>query len=125
LVQIDQNGAIDKKDTKLGKDPKIVADANNLVSFSENKLEANGKTKSLDYRIYTTPKIFNIKDKTYIYITDQQDHKLYLIDESLNLILRFTDYGKSSIDIKYMTNQDELHIEVQGEEDSVLIYEVE
>lgn len=125
FVQIDQNGSVEKEDTKLGKDHKIVADANNLVNFSENKLEANGETKSLDYGLYTEPKIFNVKDKTYISITDQQAHKVYLFDSSLNLIPGFPVYGNSAIDLKDMTNQDELHVLVKGEEDSILIYEVE
>lgn len=125
LIQIDQNGGLTKKNLKLNEHNRMYATAKTLVTFSENKLTIKGKTIDLDYGLYTTPKIFYIKDKLYISITDTQSHKVYLFDSSANLFSGFPVYGNSTVDLKNMDSRGSVALLVQGEDDSVLIYQVQ
>ncbi len=125
LVQISQQGKIHKKDLGLTPENKMYATPHTLVTFSDNKLTIKGTEISLDYGLYTAPKIFYIKDKLYITITDTQAHKVYLFDSKAKLFSGFPVYGNSTIDLKNMNNHGGLELLVRGDEDTILVYEVE
>src|SRR5690625_56840 len=124
LIQIDQQGGINLQDLKLDENNAIYATAKTLVTFSENTLTIKGKANKLDFGLYLEPKIFYLNDKLYISITDIQAHKVYLFDSSSNMLTGFPVYGNSVIDLQYFPNQG-VKMVVKGEENSVLLYDVQ
>lgn len=123
LLQIDQQGGINKQNLKLGTDHKIDATAKTLVTFSENKLTIKGKAIKMDYGLYSSPKIFYLQNKIYISITDTQAHKVFLFDSNGELLSGFPVYGNSAIDLQYFQN-DGVKLIVKGEGDTVIMYDV-
>ena len=124
LVQIDENGKIQKKNLNLSENHSIDATEKTLVTLSENILNIKGNEVSLDFGLYTEPEIFYIDNKIYVSVTDTQAHKVYLFDSNGNLLPGFPLYGNSIIDLSKADNNSTPDMVVQGEDDSVLVYEV-
>ncbi len=124
LIQIKSNGTIVRKDIGLKEGDKIVATNKTLVTFSENKLSIKGKTIELDFGVYTTPQLFYINNKIYVSITDIQSKKVYLYDSNAALFPNFPVYGNSAISLGNMDKDPNLEFAVQGEENGVLIYQI-
>ncbi len=125
LLQINENGDLSKKDLNLETHHQIAATAHILVSLSGNKISINGNTATLSYGIFTKPQIFMIGEQAYIATTDTQAHKVYLFDQKAQLLPGFPVYGNSAIDLKDMDHRGGPELIVKGEDDSILIYEVE
>ncbi len=121
LVRIDQNGHIQYKDISKEEEPKLAATAQILAILEGNILHINKKEVTLDYGLYTAPKIFKVRGKFLISITDLQAKKVYVFDENANLLPGFPMYGTSAAEL---SNFDGGHTEltVKGEDNSVLIY---
>lgn len=124
MIQINTDGKLTAKDLKLDPDYQLIVDENNLVTLSGNKLNINSKRITLDYGLYTVPHISTTKNKTYISLTDTQSNKTYVFDNAGNLIPGFPVYGSSTADIRQFGTNGPVKLAVKGEEDSVLIYEV-
>ncbi len=124
LIQINPNGNVTKTKLGLKDDQHLFATAHTLVTFSGNTLTIKGKKTTLDYGLYTTPQIFYLNDKIYISITDTQAHKVYLFDSNSQLLSGFPIYGNSKIVLQNIDNQGGLELLVKGEDDSILIYNV-
>ena len=113
-----------KKDLKLTENHNLVANNTILVTFNENELSINGKIVNLDYGLYTEPQLIEINNKAYIAITDTQTSKVYVFDKDANLISGFPVYGNSQISLANMDNRGKLEFCVKGEDNSVLIYQM-
>lgn len=124
LIQIDQEGGINLQNLKLDENNAMFATAKTLVTFSENTLNIKGKATKLDFGLYLEPKIFYLNDKLYISITDIQAHKVYLFDSNSKIFNGFPVYGNSVIDLQYFPNKG-VKMAVKGEENSVLLYDVQ
>ncbi len=124
LVQVNESGKITKKDLKLSENHSLVANNTVLVTFNENELTINGKIVNLDYGLYTEPQFIEINNKAYISITDTQTSKVYVFDKDANLISGFPVYGNSQISLANMDNRGKLEFCVKGEDNSVLIYQM-
>ncbi|WP_152537481.1 hypothetical protein [Aquimarina pacifica] len=124
LVQIQKDGNVTKKKLALEKDNKIVSTNKTLVTFSENRLTIKGKTLELNYGVYTAPRLFYINDKIYVTITDIQSKQVYLYDSNGILFPNFPVYGNSALSLGNMDNDSNLEFAVQGEENNVLIYQI-
>ena len=122
LVFVDENGNVEKRGNTSEADLKISATENILASISENILKINEKEITLDYGLYTAPKIFQLKGKNYITVTDTQAQRLLVFDENANLLPGFPVYGNSAANMA--AGKDNILITVKGEENSVLVYEM-
>lgn len=124
LIQVLNDGNAVTQNLKLDENNKIVATNKTLVTFSENKLSIKGKTLELDFGVYTAPRLYYINNKIYITITDIQAKKVYLYDSNGELFPNFPVYGNSSLSLGNMDKDPNLEFVVQGEENSILIYQI-
>ncbi|MBT8253858.1 MAG: ribonuclease HII, partial [Bacteroidia bacterium] len=122
LIQVDQNGKINRSDLKLSDSHKIYATSKTLVTLDENKLGIKTKSVELDYGEYTEPTIHYINDKIYVTVTDLQSQKIYLYDSQAEPIANFPVYGNSTIDLDNADADINLEFVTQGESNSILMY---
>ena len=122
LIRIDEQGKITKEALTAGNNLHLVASENILVTLSENILNIDKKVITLDFGLYTPPKIFEGKGKTYISVTDTQANRVYLFDENATLLPNFPVYGTSAIDLNNNDGDNNLEFVVKGEENTVLVY---
>ncbi len=124
LAQIQTNGNTTTKDLGLDENSALVSTNKTLVTFSENKLSIKGKTLELEFGVYTQPKLYYINNKIYITITDVQAKKVYLYDSNAELFPNFPVYGNSVLSLGNMDKDPNLEFVVQGEDNSILIYQI-
>jgi len=124
MIQIDQKGGIIKQNLALGENISMVSTNKTLVTFSENKLSIKGRTLELDYGVYTAPKLYYINNKIYITLTDIQSKKVYLYDSNGELFPNFPVYGNSVLSLGNIDKDPNLEFVVQGEENGILIYQI-
>ncbi len=124
LIQIQNDGNAVEQNLGLQEDNRMVSTNKTLVTFSENKLTIKGKTLELDFGVYTEPKLYFINNKIYITITDIQAKKVYLYDSNAELFPNFPVYGNSVLSLGNMDKDPNLEFAVQGEENSILIYQI-
>jgi len=121
LIEIAQNGVVQKTDLGLSKNHFTAIHAEYVVTFSENKLNINGVNKTLDYGLYLPPQIHEQSNRTFFSIVDQQANKVYLFDEQAELIPGFPVFGSSQIDLD-MSKPSQLHFTVKGDDEALLLY---
>ncbi len=124
LIQVDEKGGTVSQNLNLAENSSMVSTNKTLVTFSENKLSIKGRTLELDYGVYTEPKLYYINNKIYITITDIQAKKVYLYDSNAELFPNFPVYGNSVLSLGNMDKDPNLEFVVQGEGNSVLIYQI-
>ncbi len=124
LIQVQENGIAVTQNLKLAENNQLVATNKTLVTFSENKLTIKGRTLELDFGVYTEPKLYYINNKIYITITDIQAKKVYLYDSNAELFPNFPVYGNSVLCLGNMDKDSNLEFVVQGEDNSILIYQI-
>ncbi|GGX05539.1 hypothetical protein [Aquimarina muelleri] len=124
LIQVQNDGSFVKQNLNLQEENLIVATNKTLVTLSENKLTIKGKTLELDFGVYTEPKLYFINNKIYITITDIQAKKVYLYDSNGELFPNFPVYGNSVLSMGNIDKDSNIEFVVQGEENSVLIYQI-
>ncbi|SDK92638.1 hypothetical protein SAMN04488034_101936 [Salinimicrobium catena] len=124
LLKIDESGKVQKKKLGLSENHKIDATIKTLATMSENILTIKDNEVSLDFGLYTAPEIFYIDNKIYVSVTDLQAHKVYLFDSNGQLLPGFPLYGNSRIDLSKADANSIPDLVVQGEDDSVLVYEI-
>lgn len=124
LIQVQSDGTVSLVDKELNENSSLVATNKTLVTFSENKLSIKEKTLELDFGVYSNPQIFYINNKIYVAITDVQSKKVYLYDSNAELLPNFPVYGNSVISLGNMDKDPNLEFAVQGEENSILIYQI-
>ncbi len=122
LISIDQSGKVTMENKDLAENNRIAAEDNLLVYLNENKLNIGAITVDLDFGLYTNPQLFKIKNKYLIGITDTQAKKVYVFDDSGELLDGFPVYGNSGIDISNADIDTKLELVVKGEENEILIY---
>ena len=124
LIQIDQNGGINKLDLNLKDQHLIDATTKTLATISENVLTIKDKSSTLDFGIYTLPKIYYINDVIYVATTDLQTNKVYLFNSSAELMENFPVFGDSKIDLDDMDNDNKLEMVTKGDNNSVICYKI-
>ncbi len=125
IIKINERGSIKKEDLGLAENTRITATAKTLVMLSENELTIKGNSVTLDFGLYSAPQIFYINNKIYVSVTDLQAKKVYVFDSNATLLNGFPVYGNSLIDLNNADGDAALELVVQGEEDEVLLYEVQ
>ncbi|WP_010522008.1 hypothetical protein [Aquimarina agarivorans] len=125
LTQITTSGNLSKKAAPIAiENTQIDATLKTWVSFAENTLSIKDKKVDLEFGVYSEPKIFYLKNKVYISITDTQTSKIYLFDSNAKPITGFPIYGNSLIDMENADKDNALEIITIGEKNSVLFYKM-
>lgn len=120
LVFVNESGNIEKKPTAQNANLSVVANDNVIVSLSENILKINDEEITLDYGLYTSPKIHSVGGRTLISITDTQANRVFIFDKEANLLPGFPIYGSSGIEMGM--DKEGIIFTVFEEGNSVLIY---
>ncbi len=126
LSQFKTNGILKLLPSPLNsteQDTFIDATSKTWVSFSGNSLSIKGKTIELEYGTYSNPKIFYIKNKIYVTITNIDSKKVYLFDSNTKSIKGFPVYGTSQATIDNADKDAYLELAVKGDQNSILFYE--
>lgn len=124
LYQIDQRGKVTKTNFNLSNDHGMFATANTLVLMNDNILTIRGKKVELELGVYTAPRIFYIRDKIYVSVTDLQSQKVYLFDSQAKPIPNFPVFGNSIIDLADMDSDKTLDMVVLGKNDEIITYKL-
>ena len=125
FVQINSKGELLLEDIELNKNSQLTSTNKTLVTLTDNILKIKDHRLELDFGVYTEPRLFYINNKIYISLTDTQSHKVYLYDSNADLFPNFPVYGNSVIDLGNMDQDDALEFVVKGEENSILIYQIQ
>ena len=78
---------------------------------------------SLDFGLYTAPRIFYVNNKFYATVTDLQASKVYLFESNGDLISGFPVYGNSPASLSDVDDDKKTELVVQGEQNQVLLYD--
>ncbi|WCO01035.1 ribonuclease HII [Psychroserpens ponticola] len=124
LLEVNQKGNVTHKNLNLSEKHSITTTSKTLVTLSDNKLTIKTKTINLDFGDYTAPKIFYINDKIYVTVTDLQAKKVYVFDSQAKPINNFPIYGNSSIEMDDIDNDKSIEVIVKGDDNSIIIYEI-
>lgn len=124
LISIDLNGGTSSSKLDLNENHHIFASSKTLVTQSDNKLTIKDRTIELDFGSYTTPKLYYLKDKIYVSITDTQAHKVYLYDSQAAILSNFPVYGNSLMDLNIIDKNGNLGFVVKGETNSIILYKI-
>lgn len=125
LHQIDTKGNITKTNFNLNDDHGMYATSKTLVLMDENTISIKGKKVVLELGVYTKPKIFYIKDKIYVTVTDIQNQQIYLFDSQAKPIKNFPIYGNSLIDMMDMDGDNKLELVAKDQDNSIITYRME
>jgi hypothetical protein len=125
ILKVGENGSIKRENLDLAENTRITATARTLVTLSENELSIGKNSVTLDFGLYTAPQIFFINNKIYVSTTDLQTNRVYLFDSNASLLPGFPVYGNSGIDLSNADDDPALELVVQGEENGVLVYELQ
>ena len=124
LVSIDQSGNVKTKPLQLTDDHSITATSKTLVTLKDNELTVKGKSIDLDFATYSKPQLFYINDKIYVSVTDLQSQKVLLFDSQAKSVANFPVYGNSAIDLNNIDKDRSLEFVTKGENNSILVYEI-
>mgnify|MGYP002700218280 CR=1 FL=1 len=124
LVVIDQKGSVSTKSLNLGETPHLITSSKTLVAQSDNKLTIRNNTLELDFGNYSKPQLFYINNKIYVSVTDLQSQKVLLFDSQAKSIDNFPVYGNSSIVLDNIDKDSNLEFITKGENNSILVYEM-
>ncbi len=122
LYKIDKKGKITKKSLNLSNDHGIYATKRTLATINESTLRIKSKSVALEIAVYTPPKIFYLKDKIYVSITDVQNGKVYLFDSQAKPIFKKPLDGFSSIDLQDIENDNTLEIATKLNKNTIIVY---
>ena len=124
LVGFNTKGNSITQNLNLGSKHHIATTTKTLVAQTENKLTIKSKTLELDFGNYDTPKLFYINDKIYVSVTDLQTQKVYLYDSNGILQNNFPVYGNSAIALNNLDKDRNLEFVTKGEDNTIIIYQI-
>ncbi|WP_394750105.1 ribonuclease HII [Spongiimicrobium salis] len=122
LIQIDSRGRMSQTKLNLNRDHGMDATSKTLVHLNDNILSIKGKKLTLDFGVYTKPKIFYLNTKIYVSLVDIQNQKVYLFDSNAALLQNFPVYGNSEIDLADIDKDGKLELVTKNEDNSVIVY---
>ena len=123
LIEINQKGNVNHKNLNANTNHKIATTSKTLVILNENKLTIKSNTIDLDFGDYTQPKIYYIKDKIYVTVTDLQSKRGFLFDSQAKPIANFPVYANSELELNNIDKDNALEIVTKGDDDSIIVYE--
>ncbi len=123
LATIDRNGNVNVS-SLLGENTNLLTTTKTLVAQNENKLKIKNNIVDLDFATYTKPKLFYIRNKIYVSITNLQSQKVLLFDSLGKSLPNFPVYGNSTIELDNIDRDKNLEFITKGESNTILVYEI-
>ncbi|MBA3985400.1 MAG: hypothetical protein H0X63_02225 [Flavobacteriales bacterium] len=96
----------------------------NKVTLEDNILRINNNRVELPFGLYTKPKISISNQRVLISITDLQQQRTYVYNSLGELLPNFPVYGTSAMDMGDATNNGKPNGVVKGEDNGVVLYEL-
>ncbi|WP_142783981.1 ribonuclease HII [Changchengzhania lutea] len=124
LFSVDTKGNVAVQNLNISENHHLKTTSKTLVILSDNTLNIRAKNVELDYGNYAEPKLFYIKNKIYVSITDLQTHKVFLYDSQGQLLSNFPVYGNSPISLDNIDKDNALEFVTKGERNSIILYQV-
>lgn len=124
IIRVDHKGGVSKQRTRLSSKHAIDASSKTLVTLKDNELVIRSHPVELDFGKYSRPKIFYIKNKIYVSITDLQTQKVHLFNSLGKSIDNFPVYGTSLIDLENIDKDRQLEFVTKGNANSIILYEI-
>ena len=124
LFQIDDKGNIGKTNLSLDKEHGMDASSRHLALMNDNILNIGDHKIELDLGVYSKPKIFFIRDKMYVSVSDIQNQKIFLFDSQGQSISNFPVFGTSSIDLSDLDGDKKLEIVAKDMDNSLIVYKI-
>ena len=124
LIQVDTRGNQVSSSLGLSRNHKIDATTKSLVTLSDNNLNIKGVPVTLPFGDYTSPKIFYLNNTLYISTTNKEAQKVYLYYSNGKAVEGFPVYGNTKIDLSNSNKDKTLELLVAGEDNSILVYEI-
>lgn len=124
LYQVGSDSKVEKTSLNLNADHGMDATSKTLAVINDNILSIRGKKTTLEFGVYSKPKVFYLNDKIYVSVTDIQNQKVYLFDSQSEPIPNFPIYGISSIDMADMDNDGKPEILLLDQENVVSVLSV-
>lgn len=122
LLKVNNKGISTFSSIKMSGTIKITADQNNMVYFSENKLNLNGKELELDFGNYTAPEIYKLNNQSYFAITDLQSKKGFIYNKNGLVIDNFPIYASGPVKLS-KTNGRNLYALTKTDSKSLILYQ--
>lgn len=124
LYQVDNKGNIGKTNLNLVVGHGMDASSRHMVLMNDNILKIGEKEIELELGVYSSPKIFFIRDKMYVSVSDIQNQKLYLFDSQAQTISNFPVFGTSIIDLSDMDGDKKLEVVAKDMDNSLIVYKI-
>lgn len=122
LLKVNNKGISAFSSIKMSGTIKIAADQNNIVYFSENKLNLNGKELELDFGNYTAPKIYKLNNQSYFAITDLQSKKGFIYNKNGKVLDNFPIYASGPVQLS-KANGRNLYALTKTDSRSLILYQ--
>ena len=124
LIQVNTKGAVSRLSLGLESNHDITSSSKTLVTRSDNKLSIKSNIVELDYGSYSPPRLFYLKDKIYISITDLQAQKIWLFDSQAKPFPSIPVFGTSTIDLANADADSSLEFVTKGDSNSLIMYQL-
>lgn len=124
LVQVNTKGTVSRQNLGLDSKHDITTSSKTLVTRSDNKLSIKSNTVDLDYGSYTAPRLFYLRDKIYISITDLQAQKIWLFDSQAKPFANVPVFGTSAIDLANADADAALEFVTKSDANSLIMYQL-
>ncbi|SFU34595.1 hypothetical protein SAMN05216480_101912 [Pustulibacterium marinum] len=124
LVMVSQNGQTTETSLPLSTDHKITATTQTLVTLSENNLTIKGHNITLDFGIYTEPKIYYLHQKIYVAVTDKQTNRLFVLDSNGEMINGFPVFAKGMADMNINTKTEAVYLTAKSGGNELVVYKL-
>jgi outer membrane protein assembly factor BamB len=122
LIAIDLSGKIKTGNPDLG--TPILSDIkyHTLAAVTSNKLLINKKVIDLDLGTYGRPHIYKAGNRIYIFIANQDNHKIYAFDTKGNLFKNFPIIGQVILDLK--ADKNNRYLLVYDADKNLIVYKL-
>ncbi|MBT0607504.1 hypothetical protein [Aequorivita echinoideorum] len=121
-IRIDQNGKISTQKLDVGGSYWFAMEGNTKATLDDNLLRIDGKLAELPIGLYSKPQLFTVDRNVYVTITETQENKVYVFDESAKIVDGFPIYGTSTATLAEGGPRKSIAIAVKGESDTVIYY---
>ncbi|NNM09435.1 MAG: hypothetical protein HKO61_09690 [Flavobacteriaceae bacterium] len=122
---ISQRGKVSSQKLNVSDSYSFNIDFKTKVTLDDNLLRINGILVELPFGIYTQPALYRANRQTYITLTETQENKVYVYNTSGELISGFPIYGTSTAEIAGRNRTKSMRLLVKGENNEVILYEVQ
>lgn len=122
-VSIDSRGGINRKDLGVAQGFSLVISGKTKVSLDENLLRINGRLYELPYGVYSPPSIHQVGRQRYVTLTDLQEKKVYVFNDSGDLLPNFPVYGTTAAVIGDANRNRSPNLLTQSDQNTLTIYE--